>query len=36
MALDKNELEGSQIAIISKQLNNIQSTLDKIKAKRLS
>lgn len=36
MVLDKNELEGSQIAIISKQLNNIQSTLDKIKAKRLS
>ncbi|RKR09402.1 uncharacterized protein (TIGR02284 family) [Flavobacterium sp. 90] len=36
MALDKNELEGTQIAIISKQLNTIQSTLDKIKTKRLS
>ncbi|TPG35531.1 ferritin-like domain-containing protein [Flavobacterium pectinovorum] len=36
MALEKNEFEGSQIAIISKQLNSIQSTLDKIKAKRLS
>jgi uncharacterized protein (TIGR02284 family) len=36
MALEKNELDGSQIAIVSKQLNSIQSTLDKIKAKRLS
>ncbi|MCD0470866.1 PA2169 family four-helix-bundle protein [Flavobacterium sp. JAS] len=36
MALEKNELEGSQIAIISKQLNSIQNTLDKIKGKRLS
>lgn len=36
MALEKNELDGSQIAIVSKQLNSIQSTLDKIKAKRSS
>ena len=36
MTLEKNELESSQIAIISKQLNSIQSTLDKIKVKRLS
>ncbi|WP_264536322.1 ferritin-like domain-containing protein [Flavobacterium sp. N1736] len=33
MALEKNELDGSQIAVISKQLNNIQSTLDRIKMK---
>lgn len=33
MALEKNELDGSQIAIISKQLNSIQSTLDRIKMK---
>ncbi len=33
MALEKNELDGSQIAIVSKQLNNIQSTLDRIKIK---
>jgi uncharacterized protein (TIGR02284 family) len=36
MALEKNELEASQIAIISKQLNSIQTTLTKIKAKKLS
>ncbi|MRX39647.1 PA2169 family four-helix-bundle protein [Flavobacterium sp. LC2016-23] len=35
-ALAKNELETSQIAIISKQLNSIENTLTKIKAKRLS
>ncbi|OXB06107.1 ferritin-like domain-containing protein [Flavobacterium pectinovorum] len=33
MALEKNELDGSQIAILSKQLNSIQSTLDRIKMK---
>lgn len=33
MALEKNELDGSQAAIVSKQLNNIQSTLDRIKIK---
>ncbi|MEZ0128989.1 PA2169 family four-helix-bundle protein [Flavobacterium sp. LBUM151] len=33
MALEKNELDGSQIAIVSKQLNSIQSTLDRIKMK---
>ncbi|MBF4518569.1 PA2169 family four-helix-bundle protein [Flavobacterium sp. ANB] len=36
MALEKNELESSQIAIVSKQLNSIQTTLTKIKAKKLS
>ena len=35
-ALEKNELEASQIAIVSKQLNSIENTLTKIKAKRLS
>ena len=35
-ALAKNELEASQIAIVSKQLNSIENTLTKIKAKRLS
>lgn len=33
MALEKNDLDGYQIAIVSKQLNNIQSTLDRIKIK---
>ena len=33
MALEKNQLDGSQIAIVSKQLNSIQSTLDRIKMK---
>jgi uncharacterized protein (TIGR02284 family) len=33
MALEKNELDGSQVSIVSKQLNNIQSTLDRIKIK---
>jgi len=33
MALEKNELDGSQTAIVSKQLNSIQSTLDRIKMK---
>lgn len=36
MALEKNELEFNQIAIVSKQLNNIQITLEKIRAKKLS
>ena len=36
MALEKNELDGSQIAIVSKQLNSIQNTLTLIKAKKLS
>jgi uncharacterized protein (TIGR02284 family) len=31
MALEKNELNGSQIAIVSEQLNSIQSTLERIK-----
>lgn len=35
-ALAKNELEASQIAVVSKQLNNIENTLTKIKARRLS
>ncbi|QSB26650.1 PA2169 family four-helix-bundle protein [Flavobacterium sp. CLA17] len=35
-ALAKNELEATQIAIVSKQLNSIENTLTKIKAKRLS
>jgi uncharacterized protein (TIGR02284 family) len=35
-ALAKNELEASQIAVVSKQLNSIENTLTKIKAKRLS
>lgn len=35
-ALAKNELEASQIAIVSKQLNSIENTLTKIKARRLS
>ncbi|RUT69341.1 PA2169 family four-helix-bundle protein [Flavobacterium cupreum] len=35
-ALEKNELGASQVAIVSKQLNNIENTLTKIKAKRLS
>jgi uncharacterized protein (TIGR02284 family) len=33
MALEKNELESSQIAIVSKQLNSIQNTLSQIKMK---
>jgi len=33
MALEKNELNGGQTAIVSKQLNSIQSTLDRIKMK---
>jgi len=33
-ALEKNDLDGYQIAIVSKQLNNIQSTLDRIKIKQ--
>lgn len=36
MALEKNELEASQISIVSKQLNSIQNTLTKIKMKKLS
>ncbi|MBF4494566.1 MULTISPECIES: PA2169 family four-helix-bundle protein [unclassified Flavobacterium] len=36
MALEKNELEASQVAIVSKQLNSIENTLTKIKAKKLS
>ncbi|KUJ60182.1 hypothetical protein AR687_18985 [Flavobacteriaceae bacterium CRH] len=36
MALEKNELEASQIAIVSKQLNSIENTLTKIKMKKLS
>lgn len=32
-ALEKNELDGSQIAIVSKQLNRIQNTLVQIKMK---
>ncbi|MWB95295.1 PA2169 family four-helix-bundle protein [Flavobacterium sp. GA093] len=36
MALEKNELELNQIALVSKQLNSIQITLEKIKAKRLN
>ncbi|MBF4508491.1 PA2169 family four-helix-bundle protein [Flavobacterium sp. JLP] len=36
MALEKNELEASQVAIVSKQLNIIENTLTKIKAKKLS
>ncbi|WP_456315597.1 ferritin-like domain-containing protein [Pseudomonas shirazensis] len=35
-ALEKNELEASQISIISKQLNSIENTLTKIKMKKLS
>lgn len=35
-ALEKNELDGNQIAIVSKQLNSIENTLAKIKAKKLS
>lgn len=36
MALEKDDLNGSQIAIVSKQLNTIQITLEKIRAKKLS
>ena len=36
MALEKEELNSSQIAIVSKQLNSIQNTLTLIKAKKLS
>lgn len=36
IALEKNEFEHSQIAIISKQLNTIGNTLTKIKARKLS
>ena len=36
MALEKNELELNQIALVSKQLNSIQITLEKIKAKKLN
>nr|WP_294922702.1 PA2169 family four-helix-bundle protein [uncultured Flavobacterium sp.] len=36
MALEKDDLSGSQIAIVSKQLNTIQITLEKIRAKKLS
>jgi uncharacterized protein (TIGR02284 family) len=36
MALEQNELDSNQIAIVSKQLNNIQTTLAKIKAKKLA
>ncbi|MGO4772214.1 PA2169 family four-helix-bundle protein [Flavobacterium sp. W22_SRS_FK3] len=35
-ALEKEELDSNQIAIISKQLNSIQNTLTLIKAKKLS
>jgi uncharacterized protein (TIGR02284 family) len=35
-ALEKNDLELSQIAIVSKQLNSIENTLAKIRAKKLS
>lgn len=35
MALEKNELDSSQIAIVSKQLNSIENTLTKIKAKKM-
>jgi len=36
MALEKNEFESNQIAIVAKQLNSIQTTLTAIKAKKLS
>lgn len=36
MALEKNELELDQIAVVSKHLNSIENTLAKIKAKKLS
>ncbi|PAM91866.1 hypothetical protein B4N84_23880 [Flavobacterium sp. IR1] len=36
MALEKDELESNQIAIVSKQLNSIENTLTKIKARKLS
>lgn len=36
MALEKEELDSNQIAIVSKQLNSIQNTLTLIKAKKLS
>jgi len=35
-ALEKEELDSNQIAIVSKQLNSIQNTLTLIKAKKLS
>jgi len=35
-ALEKEELDSSQVAIVSKQLNSIQNTLTLIKAKKLS
>lgn len=35
-ALEKDELDSNQIAIVSKQLNSIENTLSKIKAKKLS
>lgn len=35
MALEKNDLGASQIFIVSKQLNSIQNTLTRIKAKKL-
>lgn len=34
-ALNKKELDANQIALISKQLNNIKTTLAKIKAKKV-
>ncbi|RZJ54010.1 MAG: PA2169 family four-helix-bundle protein [Flavobacterium sp.] len=34
MALEKNELEQSQVSIVSKQLNAIETTLAKIKLKK--
>ena len=36
MALEHNHLDSSQIGIVSKQLNSIENTLTKIKAKKLS
>jgi len=35
-ALEKEELDSNQVAIVSKQLNSIQNTLTLIKAKKLS
>ncbi|MBF4487014.1 MULTISPECIES: PA2169 family four-helix-bundle protein [unclassified Flavobacterium] len=36
MALEHNHLDASQIGIVSKQLNSIENTVTKIKAKKLS
>ena len=36
MAIEKNELQSTQIAILSKQLNSIENTLLKIKAHKMS